>query len=150
MGQNRWWLKLFFYLLDVGTSNALILYREAMANTENKMSIVEFKKHLVLALVGPKIHHEIANPIIVHELTRTVIGRYRCAYCSLFSTSKKTTRYKCSGCNIPLCSIGSGKKDNDCFTLCHSNESLRKAAIAKHEAMLLKTNIDQRMTNRTT
>ena len=25
MGQNRWWLKLFFYLLDVGTSNALVL-----------------------------------------------------------------------------------------------------------------------------
>ena len=30
IGQNRWWLKLFFYLLDVGTSNALVLYNEAM------------------------------------------------------------------------------------------------------------------------
>jgi hypothetical protein len=29
MGQNRWWLKLFFYLLDVGTSNALVLYNES-------------------------------------------------------------------------------------------------------------------------
>jgi hypothetical protein len=26
MGQNRWWLKFFFYLLDVGTANALVLY----------------------------------------------------------------------------------------------------------------------------
>jgi hypothetical protein len=25
MGQNRWWLKLFFYLLDAGTSNALVI-----------------------------------------------------------------------------------------------------------------------------
>jgi hypothetical protein len=30
MGQNRWWLKLFFYLLDVGTSNALVLYNESV------------------------------------------------------------------------------------------------------------------------
>jgi len=29
MGQNRWWLKLFFYLLDVGTSNALVLYNKS-------------------------------------------------------------------------------------------------------------------------
>ena len=42
MGLHRWWLKLFFYLLDVGTSNALVLYRETGAN--NKINLVEFKK----------------------------------------------------------------------------------------------------------
>jgi hypothetical protein len=40
MGQHRWWLKLFFYLLDVGTSNSLVLYREA---TDDSINIVEFK-----------------------------------------------------------------------------------------------------------
>ena len=43
MGQNRWWLKLFFYLLDVGTSNALVLYKLAKGGDANLMSIVEFK-----------------------------------------------------------------------------------------------------------
>ena len=36
MGQNRWWLKLFFYLLDVGTSNALVLYNESMKSRLQK------------------------------------------------------------------------------------------------------------------
>ena len=52
MGQNRWWLKLFFYLLDVGTSNALVLYKLAKGGDANLMSIVEFKRELVLAFVG--------------------------------------------------------------------------------------------------
>jgi hypothetical protein len=30
MGQNRWWLKLFFYLLDVSVSSEMIIYKEAM------------------------------------------------------------------------------------------------------------------------
>ena len=25
-GLHRWWVRIFFYLLDVGTSNAMILY----------------------------------------------------------------------------------------------------------------------------
>ena len=62
MGQNRWWLKLFFYLLDVGTSNALVLYNESMKSrlqqettTKKPMNIVEFKMKLVEHLVGGSI-----------------------------------------------------------------------------------------------
>ena len=36
MGQHRWWLKLFFYLLDVGTSNALVLYNSTLQNEGSK------------------------------------------------------------------------------------------------------------------
>ena len=39
MCQNRWWLKLFFYLLDVGTSNALVLYNLSRKHNEQPMSI---------------------------------------------------------------------------------------------------------------
>jgi hypothetical protein len=39
MGQNRWWLKIFFYLLDGGISNALVLYKEA---TKPKNDIISF------------------------------------------------------------------------------------------------------------
>ena len=56
MGQNRWWLKIFFYLLDVGTSNALVVYKEATKPKNDKMSIVEFKKLLVLNFVGNKMN----------------------------------------------------------------------------------------------
>ena len=35
MGQNPWWLKLFFYLLDVSMSNALVIYNEAMKGKQN-------------------------------------------------------------------------------------------------------------------
>ena len=44
MGLHRWWLKLFFYLLDVGTSNALVLYRAA---TNDKINVVKYKEKLV-------------------------------------------------------------------------------------------------------
>ena len=53
MGKHRWWLKLFFYILDVGTSNALILYREVMNNTT--MNVVDYKKQLVYLLCGDRI-----------------------------------------------------------------------------------------------
>ena len=52
MCQNRWWLKLFFYLLDVGTSNALILYNESYRIHSNgigyiPMNIVDFKMQII-------------------------------------------------------------------------------------------------------
>jgi hypothetical protein len=51
----------FFYLLDVGTSNALVLYNESMKSRCRKeqqhtpMNIVEFKMKLVEDLVGRSI-----------------------------------------------------------------------------------------------
>jgi hypothetical protein len=53
MGQNRWWLKFFFYLLDVGTSNALVLFNESKRiRKEKTLNIVQFKMKLVENLVG--------------------------------------------------------------------------------------------------
>ena len=43
MGHKQWWLKLFFYFLDVGTSNALVLYKEAMKDEAKKMTICEIQ-----------------------------------------------------------------------------------------------------------
>ena len=46
MGSNRWWLKLFYYNLDVGTANALILYNLAVhSDKKNYLNITEFKKN---------------------------------------------------------------------------------------------------------
>jgi hypothetical protein len=55
MGQHRWWLKLFFYLLDVGTANALVLFRLTLKDTDlNKWNIALYKQKLILSLVGSR------------------------------------------------------------------------------------------------
>lgn len=138
MGQNRWWLKLFFYSLDVGSANALVLYREAMA--DESMTIVDFKQKIVLGLVGSRIENVPKNPVTKHELVR-VCARNRCAYCGLFSTYKRT-RFICGAdcCQMPLCSIGSNGANNDCFALTHANPDILKAVKAKFEAMKKTTN----------
>jgi DNA polymerase III epsilon subunit-like protein len=145
MGQNRWWLKIFFYLLDVGTANSLVLYREAIAQTpsaedDSKITIAEFKKKLIMGLVGPRLAM-VHRPIATHELVRTT-RRHNCAYCALNSIVPRRTRYKCGhpDCNMPLCSMGTGKTETDCFALSHCNEMIRKATVAKFAVMLKRTN----------
>jgi hypothetical protein len=48
MGQNR-------HLLDVETSNALVIYNEAVKDKQKSLNIVEFKIGLVESLVGQKV-----------------------------------------------------------------------------------------------
>ena len=92
MGLNRWWMKIFFYLLDVGTSNALVLFRESQ---KSNINVVEYKKQLVNLLIGSRLS-TIEAPIVQHKLVR-VEGdkRLSCAYCSAFFTNSKRTRYIC-------------------------------------------------------
>jgi len=47
--------KLFFYFLDVGTSNAWVIYNEALKGKQNSLNIVEFKTRLVESLQGQKL-----------------------------------------------------------------------------------------------
>ena len=47
---------------------------------------------------------------------------------------------RCAGCNVPLCSVGTGHVDQDCFTLCHESDTTREMVIRKFEAMQKKTN----------
>jgi hypothetical protein len=138
MGQNRWWLKLFFYLLDVGTSNALVVYNEAMAEKEKKpMNIADFKLKIIESLVGHKMKETVGEngQAVEHKMTK-ILGnnRLRCSFCSLTSVYSRT-RYMCEGCgNVPYCSIGSGKTDKDCFAIAHENENIRQLCVSKHEA----------------
>ena len=45
MGINPWWLKLLFYFVDVGTKNALLIYK--LLNNNESMNIANFKLILV-------------------------------------------------------------------------------------------------------
>jgi DDE_Tnp_1-like zinc-ribbon len=136
MGQNRWWLKLFFYLLDVGTSNALVLFNEAKRiRKEKKMNIVQFKMKLVEDLVGRNIDNlfdgggvDLDQHTPVHVENNV---RLRCAYCALMSRMRRT-RYQCAGCGVPLCSIGNGKVEDDCFTIAHETEERLEMVCQKH------------------
>jgi Transposase IS4 len=145
MGQNRWWLKLFFYLLDVGTSNALVLYNEAMkirseGAAYTKMNIVEYKSRLVIGLVG-KSFDELADMNDKEEEEEHVpirlVGtvRHRCVNCALTSSNPRRTRYQCSSCEIPLCSIGNGRVENDCFTIAHKSKERLNLICKKYTAM---------------
>jgi Transposase IS4 len=69
MGGHCWWLK-FFYLLDVGTANALILYNYAVEGNDD-INLVEFKHKLIMGLVGTKLTTVQTTPNVVHEVVRT-------------------------------------------------------------------------------
>lgn len=142
MCQNRWWLKLFFYLLDVGTSNALVLYNESCKirldeSVYSPMNIVDFKMHVIQGLVGRNIEDLVVVPEaeVEHRATHIDGGvRLRCAYCALMSRQRRT-RYQCRGCGVPLCSIGNGKVSDDCFTQAHASEERQEMVWAKYQAM---------------
>ncbi|KAG7352623.1 transposase IS4 [Nitzschia inconspicua] len=143
MGQNRWWLKLFFYLLDVGTSNALVLYNEAMNGKQEPYNIVDFKNKVVEALVGPVLVDDIPSDQSVAHCMTNISGaeRQRCTYCSLRGKVART-RYMCKGCGVPYCCIGSGKTDKDCFASAHENEGIREICIRHYRMQQTNTRKD--------
>jgi DNA polymerase III epsilon subunit-like protein len=134
MGQNRWWLKLFYYLLDVGTSNALVIYNEAMKGKQQPLNIVEFKTRLVESLVGKNVMDLAQNQDRVVEHAKVKLpgnSRQRCTYCALTGIQSRS-RFMCQGCGVPFCSIGCGKAIKDCFALAHENEQIREICVAKY------------------
>jgi hypothetical protein len=140
-GLHRWWLKLFFYQLDVGTSNALVLCNQA---TNKNINIVSFKKSLIHWLVGEKILRIVPQPQRPEHQHLLVRGeaRRRCVYCDAFAPSVKRTRYYCShpNCLLPLCLMGSDKDSRDCFALAHGNEHITSLLIQRKEKMERKDN----------
>ena len=67
MCQKRWWLKLVFYLLNVGTSNALVRYNLSRKQNEQPSSIVDYKRELIMTLVGGRFE-DIPEVIVQHLL----------------------------------------------------------------------------------
>jgi hypothetical protein len=145
MCQKRWWLKLFFYLLDVGTSNALVLHNERsrMQATDemaySPMNIVDFKMQLVESLVGRWMDNQDVVEEVEHVPVHIPGGmRSWCAYYALLSQTRRT-RYKCICCGVPLCSIGSGKVDNNCFAQAHETKERQIQVCKKYQAMQKRT-----------
>ena len=137
-GLHRWWLKLFFYQLDVGTSNALVLYNLA---TNKSLNMVAFKKELINKFVGNKMTTFIREPEAQHTLVRGE-ARRTCVYCDAFSSKTKRTRYYCANpnCMLPLCHISRTKDSSDCFALAHASEQMRNILTLRLEKMKRKDN----------
>ncbi|MFM7529124.1 MAG: exonuclease domain-containing protein [Nodosilinea sp.] len=144
MGQNRWWLKLFFYLLDVGTSNANILYNEALrilhGNDRNSVNIVDYKIRLVEYLVGKDINELLEGKSKEendeHKPIELPQGRReRCVVCTMESGGRTRTRFRCQVCGVALCVPGHGKHINNCFAEAHSSLDVLKKVLKKAEAM---------------
>jgi hypothetical protein len=138
MGQNCWWLKLFFYNLDVATANALVLYRLATNNVS--MNIVEFKQQLLMGFQGKKLERIVPSITEVeHKADRLPNDHhFSCVYCALFHQKKSRTRFFCKaeGCQLPLCRVDKQKGKEDCFSMCHANPDVLKACLTKYESMV--------------
>jgi hypothetical protein len=147
MGLGRWWLKLFFYFLDVGTGNALVLYNEHLkviseGREYSKMNVAEFKMKLVEDLVGKKLKDLLGDSNVDEEMEHKCIPipggrRVKCAYCGLMSRETRT-RYMCAVCGVPLCSMGSGKVKYDCFAEAHKTQDRVDMVLKKHQQMQMK------------
>jgi hypothetical protein len=102
------------------------------------MTNVDFKKAVIKSLVGSRLDDVPDTiPVVIHKATRSEGDvRKKCAYCSTIGKVRRT-RFFCAhlDCDLPFCSIGNGRVSHDCFTLAHSNESIRKAVVQKYEAM---------------
>ena len=95
----------FFCLLDVGTSNALVLCNEAVDlsgwSQDNKMNIVEFKMNLIESFCGSKLDGgQVERSPEQRHVPERSNSRNRCAYCALFSMNWRM-RFCCSVCDVP-------------------------------------------------
>jgi hypothetical protein len=104
------------------------------------MNIVDFKMQLVEGLVGRWIDSQPGQEKAVEHVHLHIQGciRSQCAYCTLLSRTQQT-RYKCIGCGVPLCSIGSGKVEDDCFAQAHKSIERRDLVCKKYVAMQKQT-----------
>lgn len=106
---RRWWMKIFFYLLDAAIINSYLLYKEDMKKKGQKpMSHLQFRSALANALIssyscrkrpGPLRRSNIEN-IGLHM---PIKGTYRrCVSCSAKKLQKRSNII-CKQCNVALC-----------------------------------------------
>ena len=122
---RRWWLRIFYFILDSAIVNAYILYTSV--HPEGNFKQIDFRANLFRGLVakvrrsGPQVafvrrrsHESIKKPPGVPDNIRTEsVGIHmpapldkfmRCRLCSTKKNNKRS-RIQCSQCRVPLCVI---------------------------------------------
>ena len=75
-------VEVVFYLLDIGTSNALVLFNLTRRDGQKSSRIVEFKLELIQAFLGTQL--QCIPDSVVEHVPLCTDGRFRCAHCALF------------------------------------------------------------------
>ena len=75
-------VEVVFFLLDVGTSNALVLFNLTQTDGQKSSTIVDFKSELIQAFLGTRLQG-IPDSVVEHVPLCTD-GQFRCAHCTLF------------------------------------------------------------------
>lgn len=127
---KRWWLRVFYFLLDVSITNACMLYSQTSRSA--KLTHLEFRVAVARGLIAgftSRKRKSVALNTATYKITKTevsnrqkVIGavpheqRYsnvgdhmpahstyrRCKHCSTKNNDKRT-KIMCGKCKVPLC-----------------------------------------------
>lgn len=143
---QKYWFRLFHFLLDVGVNNAFLLFRilSGLSNAINEgMSTPIEHSAFLVTLVDELVDYCLQ---LIEELPKkkkfrssedkkfqesqryqphshfAMVSdkRNRCSYCYINGSESKTSMY-CSSCDVHLCLT----KDKNCFEAYHSNKILK-------------------------
>lgn len=126
----KWWRKVFFWVLEVATVNAYIIYKElAMTNGERPMSHISFRRRLITTLSerirtvvprarpGPRSADSAERLRPVPHFPQRGTKRRDCVVCSRREEggTRHLTQYMCGTCSEKpsLC-------PSDCFQVYHT------------------------------
>ena len=141
-GLHRWWIRIFFYIIDIIISNALILHKEGAklsGKDISNMTIKDFKQSLIELYCKNEFSKK-TEVKMKHNLFRSISkNRRRCAYCSVVGNKERRTYMYCLGCGssrddyLYYCSPVTGR---DCFAISHgiANVPLHHQMMEKMES----------------
>ena len=113
----RFYLRLFFDLLDVACVNAFIV-RERLENTE--LMLKDFKLLIAERMIGSFGSRKNSLPLSrSSKRSRKYFSRHRCTVYSKKGQESRTFA-SCSTCNVSSCFL----KDKDCFAANHQESTL--------------------------
>ena len=132
----KWWRKVFFWILEVATVNAYIIYKElALKRGERPMSHMAFRRKLILSLSepirssvtprarpGPRAAENVERLCPVPHYLNKGIKRRDCAVCSNREEggTRHLTLFTCATCTEKPALCPSG-----CFEAYHTQQRYR-------------------------
>ncbi|XP_065322553.1 piggyBac transposable element-derived protein 3-like [Gordionus sp. m RMFG-2023] len=132
---RKWWLPIFFWLIDAAIINSFIIYNIL---TDNKLSSKKFRRQIIASELAycknvnrdDNIHNDNNyismqrknnKPYILPEIRLKNSAHQpqagtsrRCTFCST-KLNPRRTRWSCKSCNVPLCL----NKNRNCFESFH-------------------------------
>lgn len=143
-GLHRWWLKLFFYAVDVAILNAHVLHLLATGKSARTYTSKQFKIDLMESFLPDLFtsdQDEESAPVHIPVGIDEYAG---CAVCCLRraearregeeEVERHRTKTKCSACNVPVCRPSSANQHSarDCFAVLHASVHERERIVSQY------------------